>query len=145
MERGRALAEGDVEDLVFSKVAERGGKADTARELMLVDAEKARIQPVLELRVLKQDLLVVEAFVRGHGYALQLCDILIGNTLVVFEEDVLFQQFRGAVPRPDARKASVETVSASLTAELVAAYPKRHGIHGHAIASDLAPEGVPDS
>ena len=57
---------------------------------MLVDAKKTRAQPILDLRVLMQYHLVVEAFGRCCGYTLQLCNILIGNLLVVFEEDVLF-------------------------------------------------------
>ena len=70
MKGGNALAEGDIEDLVLAKVAERGGKARTPRETMLVDTEKTWTEPVLELRVLKQDHLVIEAFGRSYGNAL---------------------------------------------------------------------------
>ena len=144
MERDRALAESNVEDLVLPEVAERGGKADPACEAMLVDAQKARAQPILELRVLVQYHLVIESFGCGYGYALQLCDILIGNTFVVFEEDVLFQEFRSAVPRPNPRKTSVEIASASLTAEFVTAYPQPHGIYSYAIAFYFASERILD-
>ena len=128
MERGRAFTESNVEDLVLAEVAGRGSKADPARETMFVDVQKTRAQPILKLRVLVQYYLVIEAFGRGYGYALQLCDILI-SPLVVFEGGVLFQQLRGAVPRPDSRKTRVEIASASLAAELVTAYPQLHGIH----------------
>ena len=87
---------------------------------------------------------MIEAFGRGYGYSLQLCDILIGNSLVVFEEDVLFQEFRGAVPRPDSRNPCIKIAAASLTAELVASDMQPHGIHGHTVAFYLAPERVLD-
>ena len=84
---------------------------------------------------------MVEALGRRYGYALQLREILIGNTLDVFKGKVLFQQFRGVVPRPDTRKPCSEIASASFTAELVTVYPQPHGIHDHSLAFYLSPEG----
>ena len=55
MERGLTLTEGDVEDFVLPKIAERGGEADPARETMHVDAQKAWAQPILKLLVLQLD------------------------------------------------------------------------------------------
>ena len=40
MKGSHTLTEGDVEDLVLAEVAERGGKARTPREPMLVDTKK---------------------------------------------------------------------------------------------------------
>ena len=61
---------GDIEGLVLAEVAERGGKAHTPREPMLVDTKKTWTEPVLKLSVLQQDHLMVETLGRSYGNTL---------------------------------------------------------------------------
>ena len=44
-----ALAEGEIEDFVLSKIAKRGGKPLAPGEPMFIDAQESRAGPILEL------------------------------------------------------------------------------------------------
>ena len=81
--RADALLPREIEDFILSEIAKRGGKALAPGEPMLINAQKSRAGPILELRVLMQDHLVIEPLGRSHGNPLQLSDMLIGNTFII--------------------------------------------------------------
>ena len=85
---------------------------------------------------------MIEPLGRSHGNPLQLSDMLIGNTLIILKEDVLFQKFRGSIPHFDSGQSGIEVSPAVFTSEFMAAYFQRHRIHGYAIALDFTPERI---